>query len=151
MRSLPSADSSKAYNSNMGRVAKVITLLAVYLAWICGTTAIAISCNIRHSNRHATHAHCCECHHEGCDKVHVEEPHSCNHDHSNTIVLYDSTKKNGINIEPVALCISAQIENLLSIEDVPSIRQPRHYERDIPIHPMHITARRGMRAPPVVA
>ena len=132
----------------MGRFVKIATLLAVYLAWICGTAFITLSCNAK---KHTLCTHCCECHHEGCDKAHVETPHSCNHDHSNTVILYDSTKKNGINIEPIALCIAAQIENLLSIEDVPSIRQPRHYERDIPIHPLHITARRGMRAPPVVA
>jgi hypothetical protein len=132
----------------MGRFVKIATLLAVYLAWICGTAFIALSCNAK---KHTLCTHCCECHHEGCDKAHVETPHSCNHDHSNTVILYDSTKKNGINIEPIMLCIAAQIENLLSIEDVPSIRQPRHYERDIPIHPLHITARRGMRAPPVVA
>ena len=135
----------------MGRVAKVITLLAVYLVWICGTAVVTLSCHATHAKKHTLCVHCCECHHEGCDKTHVETPHSCNHDHSNTVILYDSTKKNDINIEPIALCISAQIENLLSIEDVPSIRQPRHYERDIPIHPLHITARRGMRAPPVVA
>ena len=132
----------------MGRFVKIATLLAVYLAWICGTAFIALSCNAK---KHTLCTHCCECHHEGCDKAHVETPHSCNHDHSNTVILYDSTKKNGFNIEPIVLCIAAQIENLLSIEDVPSIRQPRHYERDIPIRPLHITARRGMRAPPVVA
>ena len=135
----------------MGRFIKIASLLAVYLVWICGTTFIALSCHANHAKKHTLCAHCCECHHEGCDKVHVETPHSCNHDHSNTVVLYDTTKKNGINIEPVELCISAQIEDNLSIDDIPLTRLSRHYERDIPIRHLLTTTRRGMRAPPVVA
>jgi hypothetical protein len=135
----------------MRRLAKVLTLLAVYLVWICGTSVVAISCHANHVNRHSLCSHCCECHHEGCDKIHVEEPHRCNHDHSNKAVFYDTAKRNSINIEPVELCISAQLEENLSIEDIPSIRQPRYYERDIPIPSSPDISRRGMRAPPVVA
>ena len=150
-RSLPSADLSKSGELEMGRITKVITLLAVYLAWICGTTAIALSCHAHHTNKQTLCSHCCECHHEGCDKVHVETPHRCNHDHSNNVVLYDTTKRSNINIEPIALCISAQTDRDLAIEDILSIRQPRYFEREIPIPSSPTLSRRGMRAPPVVA
>ncbi len=135
----------------MGRLTKVVTLLAVYLAWICGTTFVALSCHAHNSSNNTHCSHCCVCHHEGCDKLHIETPHNCNHDHSNIVVLYDNTKRLDINIEPIALCISAQLEDNLSIEDIPSIGKSRHYERDIPIHPLHLSTRCGMRAPPVVA
>ena len=134
----------------MRHPAQIATMLAVYLMWICGTTYIAISCHIDREH----HTHCCascECHHEGCDKSHFEAPHACNHDHSNTIALYDTAKQSTLNIAPAELCIDAQLNNNLPIEEIASIRTPRHYERDIPIPPPPTLSRRGMRAPPVVA
>ena len=125
-------------------------MLAVYLLWICGNSSIAISC---HANQEQ-HTNCCkscECHHEGCEKPHVEVPHACHHDHSNTIALYDSTKKDNINIEPIIINITAQIEKNIAIEDIPTIRQARHYEQDIPIPSSPTISRRGLRAPPVIA
>lgn len=133
----------------VSKVAKIAVMLTVYLLWICGNSAIAISC---HANSDQ-HTHCCkscECHHEGCDKPHVETPHACHHDHSNRIALY-SIKKNNLNIEPIALCISAQLEDNLSIEDFPSATLNRLYERKIPITPPPTLLRRGLRAPPVIA
>ena len=130
---------------------RVATMLAVYLVWICGTAFVALSCHIDNLGRQTHCCASCECHHEGCEKSHLEAPHACNHDHSNTIALYDTTKRSTLNIEPVALCIAAQLERHLAIEEVHSIRTPRHYERDIPIPPSPTLSRRGMRAPPVVA
>ena len=151
LRNSQSADLSKSRKLEMGRLTKVVTLLAVYLAWICGAAFVALSCHANNSGDYTPCTHCCECHHEGCDKVHIETPHSCNHDHSNIVVLYDNTKRIDINIEPVALCLSARLEDNLSLEDIPSIGKLRYYERDIPIHPLHLSTRCGMRAPPVVA
>ena len=135
----------------MGRFVRIATLLSVYLAWICGMAFVDLSCQDSHACSQSDCADCCECHHEDCHKVHFEQPHSCNHDHSCKLVFYDTSKKNSLIIEPTALCIAAQLEDNLSIEDIPSIRQPRYYERGVPIHSVCITSRRGMRAPPVVA
>ncbi len=129
---------------------KIATMLTVYLMWICSTAFIAISCHI---DREA-HTHCCtscECHHDGCNKSHLESPHACNHDHSNTITLYDTTKRNTINIEPIALNITAQIDDNIAIEEIATQITPRHYERGVPIPPSPTLSRRGMRAPPVIA
>ena len=134
----------------MRHLAKIATMLTVYLAWICGTTFIAISC---HVNREA-HIHCCtscECHHEDCNKSHIEAPHACNHDHSNTIVLYDTTKRNSLNIEPITLCIIAHLSSNLNTEEITKLHTVHHLERSVPIPPSPTLSRRGMRAPPVVA
>jgi hypothetical protein len=134
----------------MARVAKIAIMFVVYLAWICGNPAIALSC---HANQ-KQHTHCCkscECHHENCEKVHFEVPHGCHHDHSNTIALYDTVKKNDLNIEPVELSITAQISENLSIEDVISVRSSRYYERKVPIPITPTLSGSGLRAPPVIA
>ena len=124
-------------------------MLAVYLAWICGNTAIALAC---HANEEQ-HIHCCkscECHHEGCEKSHYEAPHGCHHDHSNTIVLYDIAKKSS-NIEPIVLNITAQIEDNIAIEYILSHKTPRHYERGVPLPLSPTLSRCGLRGPPVIA
>ena len=135
----------------MIRIAKIIVVLVIYLVWICSNPIIALAC---HAN-HEQHAHCCsslcECHHEGCEKLHFEAPHSCNHDHSNRIALYDTVKKNDISIEPVVLSITTQISDNISIEKVTTLRSSHHYERKIPIPSSPTLQRRGLRAPPVIA
>ena len=134
----------------MKNLAKIATLLTVYLAWICGTTFIALSC---HATRDR-HIHCCtmcECHHDDCNKAHIEAPHACHHDHSNKVVLYDTSKRNTIDFEPVTLCVTAQLDDDIAIENRISVRQAHNYERGVPIPPSPTLSRRGMRAPPVVA
>ena len=134
----------------MKNLAKIATMLAVYLAWICGTTFIAISCHI--DRKH--HTHCCaecECHHDDCNRNHFESPHACNHDHSNKVILYDTYKRNSANTEPIALHIFVQHNNTVTIEKSLSARQFRHHERGVPIPSSPTLSRRGMRAPPVVA
>lgn len=135
----------------MRRLAKITLMLAVYLVWVCSNSVISLSCYANHDK----HIHCCgkscDCHHEGCDKVHFESPHGCHHDHSNTIVLYDTAKKSIDNIKPAEINIAAQLEDNISIEDVVSVRISRHYECKIPIPSSPTLSRHGMRAPPVVA
>ncbi len=134
----------------MSRAIKIATMFAVYLVWICGNSTIALAC---HANQEQ-HLHCCkscECHHEGCEKSHFEAPHSCHHDHSNTIVLYDTAKKSNPNIEPIILNITAQIDDNIAIEDIISHQTPRHYERGVPLPLPPTLSRCGMRGPPVVA
>ena len=126
-------------------------MLAIYLVWICSTPIIALTC---HAN-HEQHTNCCsiscECHHEGCKKIHFETPHNCHHDHSNTIALYDTTKEDTNNIEPKVINITAQIEDNIAIEDVVLRRTSRHYERKVPIAESPTLLRRGLRGPPIVA
>ena len=135
----------------MQRAIKIATMLAVYLVWICGNSVIALTC---HANQEQ-HIHCCgqhcECHHEGCEKKHFESPHGCHHDHSNTIVLYDTTKEDSNNIEPKVINITAQIEDNIAIEDVVLKRTSRYYERKVPIALSPTLSRSGLRAPPVIA
>ena len=134
----------------MARLIKAITMLAVYLAWICGTTFIAISCHIDREH----HTHCCaecECHHSGCDRNHLEAPHACNHDHSNKVILYDIYKRYSVDIEPIALTIFIQQNSAAAIGDSLSTDQFLHYERGVPIPPSPTLSRRGMRAPPIAA
>ena len=134
----------------MRHLAKIATMLTVYLAWICGTTFIAISCHIDREH----HTHCCsecECHHDSCNQSHLESPHACNHDHSNNVILYDTYKQNSIDIEPIATNIFAQNSNVITAEESLSTRQFCHHERGVPIPPSPTLSRRGMRAPPVVA
>ena len=135
----------------MKRLAKIVTMLAVYLVWVFGNSVIALSCQANHDQHTYCCAKSCECHHEGCEKAHFESPHGCNHDHSNRITLYDTTKENEINIEPVMLNITAQIEDNIAIEEIVTLRTSRHYERGVSIPPVPTLLRRGMRAPPVVA
>ena len=134
----------------MSRAIKIATMFAVYLVWICGNSAIALAC---HANQEQ-HLHCCkscECHHEGCEKSHFEAPHGCHHDHSNTIVLYDTAKKSNPNIEPIILNITTQIDDNIAIEDIISHQTPCHYERGVPLPLPPTLSRCGMRGPPVVA
>ena len=135
----------------MTRIVKIVAMLAVYLVWICSNSAIALSC---HAN-HAEHIHCCgqhcECHHEGCEKMHFEAPHGCHHDHSNTIVLYDTIKERANNIEPAEINITAQIEDNIAIEDIVLKRTSRHYERKVPIAESPTLLGCVLRAPPVIA
>ena len=126
-------------------------MLAIYLVWICSNSIIALAC---HAN-HEQHIHCCssscECHHEGCEKMHFEAPHGCHHDHSNTIALYDTVKKNGISIEPVVLSITTQTSDNIRIEKVTTLRSSHHYERKIPIPSSPVLLRHKLRGPPVIA
>ncbi len=135
----------------MKRLAKITLMLAVYLVWVCSNSVIALSCYANH----AEHIHCCgqscDCHHEGCEKAHFESPHGCHHDHSNRIALYDTTKENNIEIEPVAHSIAAQLEDKISIEEIVLVRSARHYLCKVPLPSSPTLSRRGMRAPPVVA
>lgn len=135
----------------MMRMAKIAMMLAVYLVWVCSNPVIALSCHANHDK----HIHCCakscDCHHEGCDKLHFEAPHACNHDHSNKIALYDGAKRDNINIEPAMFSIADQLSDDLRIEEIASLRAPQHYERKVPLPPSPALSRRGMRAPPVVA
>ena len=135
----------------MQRAMKIVTMLAVYLVWVCSNPIIALSCHAHH----AEHIHCCgqhcDCHHEGCEKMHFEAPHGCHHDHSNTIVLYDSTKEDSNNIEPKVINITAQIEDNIAIEYVVLKRSSRYYERKVPIPLSPTLLGRGLRAPPVIA
>ena len=135
----------------MKRLAKIALMLAVYLVWICSNSVIALSC---HAN-HTEHIHCCgqhcECHHEGCEKMHFEAPHGCHHDHSNTIVLYDTTKEDSNNIEPAEINITAKLEDNIAIEDVVLKRTSRHYKRKVPIAESPTLLGCVLRAPPVIA
>lgn len=135
----------------MKRAMKIVTMLAVYLVWVCSNSVISLSCYANH----AEHIHCCgqqcDCHHEGCEKMHFESPHGCHHDHSNRIALYDTTKENNIEIEPVALSIAAQLEDSISIEEIVLVRTARHYFRKVPLPSSPTLSGCGMRAPPVVA
>lgn len=140
----------------MMRVTKIVVMLAVYLAWICGNSITAVSCHANRVGRNMHHhdkgvATCCCCCHEGCDAPHFEAPHGCNHDHSNRIALYDTAKKGELNIEPTMLSIAAKIGDNLRIEDVPNARNSQYYERKIPLPSSPDVSRRGLRAPPVVA
>ena len=135
----------------MQRAMKIVTMLAVYLVWVCSNPIIALSCHAHHSE----HIHCCgqhcKCHHEGYEKMHFESPHGCHHDHSNTIVLYDTTKEDSNNIEPKVINITAQIEDNIAIEDVVLKRTSRYYERKVPIELSPTLLGRSLRAPPVIA
>ncbi len=137
----------------MMRVVKIALMLAVYLAWICSNSVGALTCHSHRNSNPLHHSGCsatCECHHEGWELIHVESPHSCHHDHSNKIALYDVVKKNNINIEPIALSITAILEYNLRIEEV-VLCSTHFFERKIPIPTAPTLSRRGMRAPPVVA
>ena len=135
----------------MRRAMKIVIMLAVYLVWVCSNPIIALSCHAHHSE----HIHCCgqhcECHHEGCEKIHFESPHGCHHDHSNKIALYNTAKEDSNNIEPKVLNITAQIEDNIAIEDVVLKRISRYYERKVPIPITPTLSGSGLRAPPVIA
>ena len=126
-------------------------MLAVYLVWIFSNSAIALSCHANHAERiHCCGQHC-ECHHEGCEKMHFEAPHGCHHDHSNTIALYDTTKRLGISIEPVELDITDKCNIELDIDNIFIKRISLDYERKVPLSSAPTLTRRGLRAPPVIA
>ena len=134
----------------MKRLAKIVSMLVVYLVWVFGNSVIALSCHAHHSEHiHYCGQHC-KCHHEGCEKMHFESHHGCHHDHSNTIVLYDTTKENEINIEPVAHISHLTLSSYL-ITPISSPLSHHYYERSesIPLSPTLLG--HGMRAPPVVA
>lgn len=137
----------------MKRAMKIVTMLAVYLVWVCSNPIIALSCHAHH----AEHIHCCgqhcDCHHEGCEKMHFESPHGCHHDHSNTIVLYDTTKEQEIDVKPVISSVDLHLltPNSSLLTSISSLLAPNYYERSesIPLSPT--LSRRGLRAPPVIA
>jgi len=132
---------------------KIVTMLAVYLVWVCSNSVIALSCYANH----AEHIHCCgqhcDCHHEGCDKMHFESPHGCHHDHSNRIALYDISKEQEIDIKPVINSVDLHLltphYSLLTTHC--SLLTTHYYERSesLPQSPTLLGC--GMRAPPVVA
>ena len=137
----------------MRRLAKITLMLAVYLVWVCSNSVIALSCYANH----AEHIHCCgqscDCHHEGCEKAHFESPHGCHHDHSNRIVLYDTTKEKEIDVEPVISSVDLHLltPNSSLLTSISSLLTPNYYERSefLPLSPTLSGC--GMRAPPVVA
>ena len=137
----------------MKRLAKITLMLAVYLVWVCSNPVIALSCHAHH----AEHIHCCgqhcECHHDGCEKMHFESPHGCHHDHSNTIVLYDTIKEYEIDIEPIVSSTHLYLASAHNSSLTPnsSLLTPSYYERSesIPLSPTLLG--HGLRAPPVIA
>ena len=137
----------------MQRAMKIVAMLAIYLVWVCSNPIIALSC---HAHQ-AEHIHCCgqhcECHHEGCEKMHFEAPHGCHHDHSNTIVLYDTTKEKEIDIKPIASSTPLHLASThnSSLTTLYSLRSTHYYEQSesIPLSPTLLG--RGLRAPPVIA
>ena len=135
----------------MKKIAKIALMLAVYLVWVCSNSVIALSCRANHEEHiHCCHQHC-DCHHDGWEKAHFEAPHGCNHDHSNRIVLYDTTKEDSNKIEPTEINITAQIEDNLAIEDVVSVHTSQHHNRQVPLPLSPTLSWHGMRAPPVIA
>ena len=137
----------------MKRLAKITLMLAVYLVWVCSNSVIALSCYANH----AEHIHCCgkscDCHHEGCEKAHFESPHGCHHDHSNRIALYDISKEQKIDVEPVISSVDLHLltPNSSLLTSISSLLTPNYYERSESLPPSPTLSRRGMRAPPVVA
>ncbi|MBP3550626.1 MAG: hypothetical protein J6J57_03160 [Alistipes sp.] len=137
----------------MKKIAKITLMLAVYLVWVCSNSVIALSCYANH----AEHIHCCgkscDCHHEGCEKMHFESPHGCHHDHSNRIALYDISKEQEIDVEPVISSVDLHLltPNSSLLTPISSLLTPHYYERSesIPLSPTLLGC--GMRAPPVVA
>ena len=137
----------------MKRLAKITLMLAVYLVWVCSNSVIALSCYANH----AKHIHCCsqhcDCHHEGCEKTHFESPHGCHHDHSNRIALYDISKEQKIDIEPVISSIDFHLltthYSLLTTHYL--LLSPHYSEGGVPLPQSPTLLGCGMRAPPVVA
>ena len=137
----------------MKRLAKITLMLAVYLVWVCSNSVISLSCYANH----AEHIHCCgqhcDCHHEGCEKMHFESPHGCHHDHSNRIALYDISKEQEIDTKPVINSVDLHLltphYSLLTTHY--SLLTTHYYERSesLPQSPTLLGC--GMRAPPVVA
>ena len=137
----------------MQRAMKIVTMLAVYLVWVCSNSVIALSCYANH----AEHIHCCgqscDCHHEGCEKMHFESPHGCNHDHSNRIALYDISKEQEIDIKPVINSVDLHLSiphySLLTTHYSPLSSHYYEQSESLPQSPTLLGC--GMRAPPVVA
>ena len=137
----------------MKKIAKIALMLAVYLVWVCSNSVIALSCRANHEEHiHCCHQHC-DCHHEGWEKAHFEAPHGCNHDHSNHIVLYDTTKEREIDIKPVMSSMDFHLLTTLYslLTTHCSLLTTHYYERSesIPLSPT--LSWHGMRAPPVIA
>lgn len=135
----------------MKRLAKIVSMLVVYLVWVFGNSVIALSCHANHDQHFYCCSKSCECHHDDCNKSHLENPHACNHDHSNRVILYDIAKQSSLNIEPVELCIATQLNDLLPIEEIRTSHTEFHHERGVPLPPSPTLSWHGMRAPPVVA
>ncbi len=137
----------------MRRLAKITLMLAVYLVWVCSNSVIALSCYANH----AEHIHCCgqscDCHHEGCEKAHFESPHGCHHDHSNRIALYDISKEQEIDVEPVISSVDLHLltPNSYLLTSISSLLTPHYYERSESLPQSPTLSGCGMRAPPVVA
>ncbi|MBQ3026194.1 MAG: hypothetical protein IJD27_01540 [Alistipes sp.] len=137
----------------MKKIAQITIMLAVYLVWVCSNPVIALSCRANHSK----HIHCCskqcDCHHEDSEKLHFESPHSCHHDHSNKITLYDISKEQKIDIEPVISSVGPHLPTPDAQLSTPhsSLLSSHHFERGVPIPLSPTLSRHGMRAPPVVA
>ena len=137
----------------MQRAMKIVTMLAVYLVWVCSNSVIALSCYANH----AEHIHCCgkscDCHHEGHEKMHFESPHGCHHDHSNRIALYDISKEQEIDVEPVMSSadfhLSTPHYSLLTTHY--SLLTTHYYEQSESLPPSPTLSGCGLRAPPVVA
>lgn len=129
-------------------------MLAVYLVWICGHTAIDLSCYIErqhnHAKYHLTHCEMCDCHHSGWQTPHFESPHACNHDHSVEVKLYNHTKRTGVDVEPLMLYISYYYSQI-TIEDIGFERKLHSSAHKIPIPQSPTLLGRTLRAPPVVA
>lgn len=137
----------------MKRLAKIVVMLVVYLVWVFGNSVIALSCHANHDK----HIHCCakscDCHHEGWEKVHFESPHACNHDHSNKITLYDTTKEKKADIEPVVSTTHFYLATAHSslLTTYYSLLTTHYCEHSEPLPPSPTLSGCGMRAPPVVA
>ncbi len=137
----------------MKKIAKITLILSVYLVWVFGNSVIALSCRANHEE----HIHCCskhcDCHHEGWELAHFESPHGCHHDHSNKIVLYDTTKEREFGVKPVmcygSLHLPTPNPSLLAPDS--TLLTPDFIERSVALPPLPTLSRHGMRAPPVVA
>ena len=137
----------------MKRLAKITLMLAVYLVWVCSNSVIALSCYANHDK----HIHCCakscDCHHDDWEKAHFESPHGCHHDHSNRIVLYDTTKEREIDIKPVINSVDLHLLTPhYSLHTTHfSLPTSHYYERSESLPQSPTLSWHGMRAPPVVA
>ena len=81
------------------RVVSAFTMLLLYVSVLVASDVIALTCECRHHKADVhtafNHVHACDTVH-ACDSHHCEEEHDaviadkscCNHNHSNSIVLY---------------------------------------------------------------
>jgi len=137
----------------MQRAMKIVTMLAVYLVWVCSNSVIALSCYANHDK----HIHCCakscDCHHDDWEKAHFESPHGCHHDHSNRIALYDISKEQKIDIKPVINSVDLHLltPHYSLLTTLYSLFSSHYYEQSESLPPSPTLSGCGMRAPPVVA